>query len=108
MLVDNHPGAGGNIAAMSWAPGTEYTLHHDARLRDPAQAVQETSVRRSEDFAPVTQLTSSFKCISKPNPQLPAASAKELIALAKSTGAISYGSTGIGAPPHLLGELLKA
>jgi tripartite-type tricarboxylate transporter receptor subunit TctC len=36
-------------------------------------------------------------------------STKELIALAKSRpGAINYGSTGIGAPPHLLGELLKS
>ncbi len=55
----------------------------------------------------MTQLTSSFVVLVA-NPQLPAASARELIALAKSRpGAINYGSTGIGAPPHLLGELLK-
>jgi len=62
----------------------------------------------ARDFAPVTQLTSSFVVLVT-NPQIPAASAKELVALARSRpGTINYGSTGIGAPPHLLGELLKS
>src|SRR4029077_12114467 len=58
--------------------------------------------------APVTQLTSSFLVLVC-SPQLPAQSVTELIALAKSKpGAINYGSTGTGAPPHLLGEVLKS
>jgi tripartite-type tricarboxylate transporter receptor subunit TctC len=56
----------------------------------------------------VTQLTSSFLVLVC-SPQLPARSIRDLIALAKARpGAINYGSTGVGAPPHLLGELLKS
>src|SRR5947209_2409671 len=104
-------GAGGNIAAdhVAKAPADGYTLLITTQgfaispglyKKLPFDAVR--------DFAPVTQLTSSFVVLVA-NPQLPAASGKELIALAKSRpGAINYGSTGIGAPPHLLGELLKS
>src|SRR6267378_2427302 len=110
-LVDNRPGAGGNIAAdyVAKAPADGYTLLITTQgfaispglyKKLPFDAVR--------DFVPVTQLTSSFVVLVA-NPQLPAASAKELIALVKARpGAINYGSTGIGAPPHLLGELLKS
>jgi tripartite-type tricarboxylate transporter receptor subunit TctC len=111
MLVDNRPGAGGNIAAdhVARAPGDGYTL----LITTHGFAISPGLYRKlpfdaARDFAPVTQLTSSFVVLVT-NPQIPAATAKELIALAKSRpGAINYGSTGIGAPPHLLGELLKS
>ncbi|TMH38059.1 MAG: tripartite tricarboxylate transporter substrate binding protein [Betaproteobacteria bacterium] len=111
MLVDNRPGAGGNIAAdhVAKAPGDGYTL----LITTHGFAISPGLYRKlpfdaARDFAPVTQLTSSFVVLVT-NPQIPAASVKELIALAKSRpGAINYGSTGIGAPPHLLGELLKS
>ena len=111
MLVDNRPGAGGNIAAdhVAKAPGDGYTL----LITTHGFAISPGLYRKlpfdaAKDFAPVTQLTSSFVVLVT-SPQIPAASAKELIALAKSRpGAINYGSTGIGAPLHLLGELLKS
>ena len=111
VLVDNRPGAGGNIAAdyVAKAPGDGYTL----LITTQGFAISPGLYKKlpfdaARDFAPVTQLTSSFVVLVA-NPQLPAASAKELIALARSRpGAINYGSTGIGAPPHLLGELLKS
>ena len=111
MLVDNRPGAGGNIAAdhVAKASGDGYTL----LITTQGFAISPGLYKKlpfdaARDFAPVTQLTSSFVVLVA-NPQLPAASAKELIVLAKSRpGAINYGSTGIGAPPHLLGELLKS
>jgi len=111
MLVDNRPGAGGNIAAdhVAKAPGDGYNLaHHDTRFRDQPRALQETSVRPARDFAPVTQLTSSF------------VGARDQSA---NSGRIGQGADsrsqdqarrdqlrlhGIGAPPHLLGELLKS
>src|SRR5258708_16839888 len=110
MLVENRPGAGGNIAAdhVAKAPGDGYTL----LITTQGFAISPGLYKKlpfdaTRDFAPVTQLTSSFVVLVA-NPQLPAASARDLIALAKSRpGAINYGSTGIGAPPHLLGELLK-
>jgi len=111
MLVDNRPGAGGNIAAdhVAKAPGDGYTL----LITTQGFAISPGLYKKlpfdaARDFAPLTQLTSSFVVLVA-NPQLPAASTKELIALAKSRpGAINYGSTGIGAPPHLLGEILKS
>jgi len=111
MLVDNRPGAGGNIAAdhVAKAQGDGYTFlitTHGFAISPGLFGKLPFDAAR--DFAPVTQLTSSFVVLVT-NPQIPAASAKELIALARSRpGAINYGSTGIGAPPHLLGELLKS
>jgi tripartite-type tricarboxylate transporter receptor subunit TctC len=111
VLVDNRPGAGGNIAAevVAKAPADGYTL----LITTQGFAISPGLYKKlpfdaTRDFAPVTQLTSSFLVLVC-SPQLPAQSIRELIALAKSRpGAINYGSTGTGAPPHLLGELLKS
>ena len=111
VLVDNRPGAGGNIAAdaVAKAPGDGYTL----LITTQGFAISPGLYRKlpfdaTRDFAPVTQLTSSFLVLVC-SPQLPSQSIQELIALAKSRpGTIDYGSTGVGAPPHLLGELLKS
>jgi tripartite-type tricarboxylate transporter receptor subunit TctC len=111
VLVDNRPGAGGNIAAEAVAksPADGYTL----LITTQGFAISPGLYRKLpfdaiRDFAPVTQLTSSFLVLVC-SPQLHAQSVGELIALAKSKpGAINYGSTGTGAPPHLLGEVLKS
>jgi tripartite-type tricarboxylate transporter receptor subunit TctC len=111
VLVDNRPGAGGNIAAevVAKAPADGYTL----LITTQGFAISPGLYKKlpfdaMRDFAPVTQLTSSFLVLVC-SPQLPAQSIRELIALAKSRpGAINYGSTGTGAPPHLLGEVLKS
>ncbi len=111
VLVDNRPGAGGNIAAdaVAKAAGDGYAL----LITTQGFAISPSLYRKlpfdaTRDFAPVTQLTSSFLVLVCA-PQMPARSARELIALAKSKpGTVNYGSTGVGAPPHLLGELLKS
>jgi len=111
VVVDNKPGAGGNIAAeaVAKAPSDGYTL----LITTQGFAISPSLYKKLpfdavRDFAPVTQLTSSFLVLVC-TPQLPSQSIRELIALAKSRpGVINYGSTGTGAPPHLLGELLKS
>lgn len=111
VLVDNRPGAGGNIAAdaVAKSPADGYTL----LITTQGFAISPSLYKKlpfdaTRDFAPVTQLTSSFLVLVC-SPQLPSQSIRELIALARSRpGSINYGSTGIGAPPHLLGELLKS
>jgi tripartite-type tricarboxylate transporter receptor subunit TctC len=111
VLVDNRPGAGGNIAADTVAKTSPdgYTL----LITTQGFAISPVLYKKLpfdavRDFMPVTQLTSSFLVLVC-SPQLPSRSIRELIALAKSKpGSINYGSTGTGAPPHLLGELLKS
>lgn len=111
VLVDNRPGAGGNIAAdtAAKAPADGYT----ALITTQGFAISPGLYKKLpfdavRDFAPVTQLTSSY-VILVANPQLPVASVRELVAYAKARpGVVNYGSTGNGAPPHLLGELFKS
>jgi tripartite-type tricarboxylate transporter receptor subunit TctC len=111
VLVDNRPGAGGNIAAevVGKSPADGYTL----LITTQGFAISPGLYKKlpfdaTRDFAPVTQLTSSYLVLVC-SPQLHAQSIRELIALAKAKpGAINYGSTGTGAPPHLLGEVLKS
>jgi len=110
VLVDNRPGAGGNIAAdfVAKSPADGYTMLITTQgFAISPGLYQKLPFDAVKDFAPVTQLTSSY-VILVANPRLPAASVKELVAFVKSKpGAVNYGSTGIGAPPHLLGELFK-
>jgi len=61
----------------------------------------------ARDFAPIT-LVATFSNVLVVNPELPAKSVAELIALAKAKpGSLSYGSPGMGSQPHLGGEYLK-
>jgi tripartite-type tricarboxylate transporter receptor subunit TctC len=111
VIVDDRPGAGGNIAAdaVAKASGDGYTL----LITTQGFAISPSLYKKlpfdaTRDFAPVTQLTSSYLVLVCA-PQLPSQSIRDLIALAKSKpGTINYGSTGTGAPPHLLGEVLKS
>lgn len=110
VVVENRAGAGGNIGtdAVAKAAPDGYTIlmttHGHAISPNLYRKLPYDSVK---DFAPVTQLTSSFLLLVA-SPSLPAASLKELIALAKAKpGSLNYGSTGLGAPPHLVTELVK-
>ena len=59
------------------------------------------------DFAPVS-LAASSTYLLVVHPSVPARSVKELIALARARkGGLNFASSGIGAPPHLAGELFK-
>ena len=110
VVVDNRPGAGGNIAADFVAKSAPdgYTLlittHGHAISAGLYRKLPYDTVR---DFAPITQIASSFLVLVV-NPKVPAASVKELLALARGRpGKLNFGSTGLGAPPHLVGELFK-
>jgi tripartite-type tricarboxylate transporter receptor subunit TctC len=60
------------------------------------------------DFTPIT-LVATTPFILAVHPAVPAASIKELVALAKSKpGALRYGSGGSGSPPHLSAEIFKS
>jgi tripartite-type tricarboxylate transporter receptor subunit TctC len=58
-------------------------------------------------FAPVTQVAAS-QFVLVGSPKMQAATIQEVIALARAKpGSLNYGSSGVGAPLHLLAEMFK-
>ena len=107
-IVENRPGAGGNIGAEAVAksPADGYTLlvATTAHAINPA-LFKSLGYNLVKDFAPVSQLTSGPLVIVA-NPSLPAKNVKELIALAKAKpGTLNYASSGNGQSTHLSAEL---
>ena len=108
VVVDNRPGAAGNIAAELVARSTPdgYTI-----LLFVNSYTINTSVYKGltwdalKDFAPVGRYTSS-PMIVVVNPKFPAKSLKEMTDYAKANpGKLFFGSAGSGTAPHLVGEL---
>jgi tripartite-type tricarboxylate transporter receptor subunit TctC len=59
------------------------------------------------DFTPISRISKGYGVLTV-NPEVPARSVQELIALARAKpGKLNYGSTGIGGPPWMAGELFK-
>jgi len=111
VLVDNRPGAGGNLgvelAAKSAPDG--YTL----LLCSPTCAISPSLYRRlnhdpQRDLAPIS-LVATIPTLLIVNPAVPAKSLKELLELARSRpGQLNYGSGGVGSSNHLAMELMKS
>ena len=110
VVIDNRAGAGGNIGADAVAKSAPdgYSMLGTSNALALSPALYRTLPYDAiKDFAPVTQLTSSYLVLAV-NAKLPARSVNELIEYAKGKpGAIAYGSTGIGVAPHLVTEQLK-
>ncbi|HWF96541.1 MAG TPA: tripartite tricarboxylate transporter substrate binding protein [Xanthobacteraceae bacterium] len=110
VVVENHPGVGGNlgadVVAKSTPDGTTILQTTNGQAISPAlyRALPFDAVA---DFVPVTQLVASTLVLVA-GPSLPVASTAELIALAKSRpGRMNYGSSGVGNPLHLTMEMIK-
>lgn len=112
VLVDNKPGAGGNVGsalvAKAAPDGHTLVLGVTGSHGINVSLVPNMPYQPLRDFEPLTQATSFPNAIAV-HPGVPAASLRELIALVRrSPGRLSYGSDGNGTASHLGMELIKA
>jgi tripartite-type tricarboxylate transporter receptor subunit TctC len=111
VLVDNKPGAGGNIATREMlraAPdGHTVLLANVGMLAVNPYAMKDVGYDPQTDIAPVC-LAVDFSNVLVVHPSVPAKSFAEYLELAKRPEGIDYGTSGVGSAGHLAGELLKS
>ena len=110
-VVENRPGSGGNIAAEEVAraapDGYMLLMGNNSILATNAALYRKLSYSPATDFIPISLIGTQANILVV-NPNVPAHSLAELIALAKANpGQLNFASSGFGAAAHLAGELFK-
>ncbi|MBP7351657.1 Bug family tripartite tricarboxylate transporter substrate binding protein [Comamonas sp. UBA7528] len=112
VIIDNRPGAGGNIGGMAAARASAdgYTLFMGTV---GTHAINQSLYSKMpfdpiKDFAPLSRVATVPNLLVA-NPAQPFKNVKELIAYAKANpGKVNFGSSGSGSSVHLSGELFKS
>jgi tripartite-type tricarboxylate transporter receptor subunit TctC len=107
VLVDNRPGAGGNIGAEAIARAAPdgYTIGNiSATHAINATLYPKLNYDLLKDFTAIIRIA-EIPLLLAVHPALPAKGPKELIALSQ-TRKLAYASSGIGTPGHLAAEML--
>jgi tripartite-type tricarboxylate transporter receptor subunit TctC len=111
VVIDNRPGAGGNLSAelAARAAPDGYTLYmSSASLVVNPSLYRKVAYDPVRDFAPIT-LLAAVPNVLVAHPSVPAKNVADLVALAKkSPGTINYASTGSGSSGHLTMELFRS
>ena len=110
VIVENRPGGATNIAtelvAKSAPDGYTLFLGTVANVINPSLYLK-MPFDFQKDFIHVTNMASTPGIVVV-HPSVPVKNANDLVALAKARpGQLRHGSTGIGSPHHLAGELFK-
>ena len=110
VVVENRPGAGGNIGTASVAKSAPdgYTLMETTNSHNINQFIYKNpGYDAKKDFAPVVQLTEAPSVLIT-HPRSPWRSVKDLVVAARAEpGKIVYGSAGNGSPTNIAGEMFK-
>jgi tripartite-type tricarboxylate transporter receptor subunit TctC len=112
VVIDNRPGAGGNIAgeitARAAPDGHTWMLGNNAILATNQALYTKMPFDSVRDFATIV-LIGSQPSVLVVHPSLPVKSVRDLIALAKARpGELNYASSGPGTAGHLTGEMFKS
>jgi len=110
VVIDNKPGAGGNVAArfVAKASGDGYTVLFTTRGIATAPALsKDAGFDPIKEFLPVALLAVQGMLLVV-HPSLPAANVADFVAYARAhPGQLTYATPGIGTPHHLAMEMFK-
>ena len=112
VIIENRPGAAGNLATevTAKAPPDGYTLvlcNIGSHSVTPARFGKKLTYDPIRDFAFPSRI-GGVPNLFMVHPSFPARTLKQYIAYAKANpGKVNFGSSGVGASPHLSIELLK-
>jgi tripartite-type tricarboxylate transporter receptor subunit TctC len=110
-VVENRPGAGGNIAAAEAARAAPdgYTIFYNTSAITIAPAIYSSvQVDPVRDYAPVA-LAATVPLVLAVHPNVPARNLQEFVAYARANPArLNYASSGIGTITHLAAALFAA
>jgi tripartite-type tricarboxylate transporter receptor subunit TctC len=111
-VIENRPGGGGGTVGAKSVAAAEadgYTL----LFSSPGPLVTAAAVYKNLDYDPIKSFAPIAMVIYAPqmlvvHPAVPVHSLEELVAYAKEhPGKITFGSSGYGTQPHMLGEMLR-